>query len=274
MLQDLIRETIEHAITAAQTAAQLPAFEMPAVEIMRPKQAEHGDYSTNVAMVVASAIRKTTGQKSNPRQIAQAIVDHIPADNLLDNVDLAGPGFINLRLADSWLQVQVNAMIEAGDSFGNLTVGQGKRWQVEYVSANPTGPIHYGGARNAVLGDGLANVLEAAGYEIQREFYVNDAGNQFGLFAESLYARYAQRLGQDAPFPEEGYQGEYMFDYAQTVIDEHGEHFMSQSKEAVIEQFKVMGRAIVLEALKEELAQIGVEFDRWYSEQSLYDENL
>ncbi len=158
-------------------------------------------------MVAAAAIRKATGEKVNPRQIAQAIEEHMPDDPLIHAAEIAGPGFINIRLADAWLQQQVGEIIDQGDTFGNIDLGAGQRWQVEYVSANPTGPIHYGGARNAVLGDSLANVLEAAGYDVQREFYVNDGGTQFQLFIETLYARYAQVLGQDEPLPEDGYQG-------------------------------------------------------------------
>ncbi len=217
MLKDRIKSVIEAAIAAAQEDGSLPAFEMPAVEMLRPKQADHGDYSNNVAMVAAAAIRKATGEKVNPRQIAQAIVDHIEIADPLAKVEIAGPGFINIYLADGWLQSQVGVIVDEGETFGNIDQGSGQRWQVEYVSANPTGPVHYGGARNAVLGDVLANVLEAAGYDVQREYYVNDGGNQFRLFAETLYARYAQLLGQDVPIPEDGYQGEYMIDYAQQI---------------------------------------------------------
>ncbi len=205
-----MQELFVQAIAAAQSAGALPVFDIPAVEVAHPKQEGHGDYSTNVAMVAASAIKQATGEKANPRQLAQAILDHLPADELIGDVELAGPGFINLRLSDAWLQQQVSVILQAGERYGDISVGQGERWQVEYVSANPTGPIHYGGARNAALGDALANVLEAAGYEVQREFYVNDAGNQFRYFIESLYARYAELLGQTVPFPENGYPGEYM----------------------------------------------------------------
>jgi len=274
MLRDQIKQIVENAIDAAQTAGNLPTTEIPSAEIMRPKQAEHGDYSTNVAMIVASNIRKATGEKSNPRQIAQAIVDELVTDERVGKVELAGPGFINLHLADSWLQQQVAAINEAGDAFGNIDRGQASRWQVEYVSANPTGPIHYGGARNAVLGDSLANVLEAAGYTVQREYYVNDAGNQFGLFAQSILARYRQKLGQDVSLPEDGYQGEYLLDYAQQVIDAHGDRFLSMDETEAVAELKTLGRAIVMSELEKELARIGVHFDRWFSEQSLYDSGL
>lgn len=274
MLRDQIREIISAAVDAAKSAGQLPpvAIETPAIE--RPKQAEHGDFSTNIALVTAAAVKKATGEKANPRQIAQAIVEHIPLSGLVGAVELAGPGFINIRLSEGWLQQQVPVIIHAGAELGRIQRGAGQKWQVEYVSANPTGPLHYGGARNAVLGDTLANVLDAAGYTVQREFYVNDAGNQFDLFVQSLYARYLQLHGQEAPLPDGGYQGEYMLDYARQVQAEVGDSLLSLPRSAALRELREKGRAIVLADLQDELGLIGVRFDRWFSEQSLYDEGL
>ena len=278
MVRDDIRQTIADALTAAQAAGRLPVFELPAIEIARPKQAEHGDYSSNVAMVVAATIRKSAAQSGAanvpPREIAQAIADHIAPGGPVGGVEVAGPGFINIRLADAWLQQQALAIVAAGATFGDIDRGRGQRWQVEFVSANPTGPIHYGGARNAVLGDAMANVLATAGYEVQREFYVNDAGTQFQLFAETLYARYLQLLGRDEPVPAEGYQGEYMIGYAQEVIDAEGERLLAMSRADAVEALKPIGEAIVLAALQAELGKLGVHFDRWFREQSLYDDGL
>ncbi len=274
MLKDNVRQLIKNALLAAQADSSLPQFEQPTIDILRPKQAEHGDYSTNVAMVVAAAIRKATGDKSNPRDIAQAIVNHLPANDLISKTELAGPGFINLRLADGWLQQQVAAILQAGAKFGDIDQGQGQHWQVEYVSANPTGPIHYGGARNAVLGDTLANVLEASGYKVQREFYINDRGTQFEAFIATLYARYAQALGKEETIPEEGYRGEYMIGYAQKVIDQFGDRFLKMDKAQALRELKSVGHELVVTELKQELARIGVQFDNWFSEQSLYEQGL
>jgi len=278
MVRDDIRQTIANALVAAQDSGRLPAFVLPGIEIARPKQAEHGDYSSNVAMVVAAAIRKLAAESGAsavpPREIAQAIADHIAPGGLVGAVEVAGPGFINIRLADTWLQHQALAIIMAGDAFGDIDRGRGQRWQVEFVSANPTGPIHYGGARNAVLGDAMANVLAAAGYDVQREYYVNDAGTQFQLFAETLYARYMQLLGRDEPVPPDGYQGEYMLGYAQRVIDDQGERFLAMNRTDAVEALKPIGEEIVLVALQEELGRLGVHFDRWFREQSLYDDGL
>ena len=274
MIRDSLRALVEAALQSAQSHGDLPQFDVPSVDLQRPKQAEHGDYSTNIAMVVAAQARKTDGSKVNPRQIAQTIVDHLPPSDLLGAAELAGPGFINLRLADSWLQAQVLTTIAAGKSVGNIDRGHGQRWQVEYVSANPTGPVHYGGARNGVLGDTLANVLEAAGYAVQREFYINDGGNQFNHFAATLYARYMQQFGKDEPLPEQGYAGEYMIDYAKRVIEQMGDRFVSMTKAEALVELKTLGREIVLQDLLEETQSIGIQYDRWFSEQSLYDEGL
>lgn len=274
MVRDQIRLLIEQAITTAQSTGALPAFDLPLVEVARPKQADHGDYSTNVALVLAAAMRKATGEKANPRAIAEAVIAHLPTSPLIASVDIAGPGFINLRLADPWLQHQVAMILQVGDQVGNLQIGQGQHWQVEFVSVNPTGPIHYGGARNAVLGDSLANVLEAAGYQVQREFYVNDRGTQVRLFAETLWARYRQHFGHAESIPADGYQGEYMLDYARQLADQYGERFLTLEKEPAVTELEPIGLAIVLQALQAELARIGVCFDNWFSEQSLYTDGL
>lgn len=274
MIKDSLRALVQAALQAAQDDGTLPVFELPFVEIQRPKQADHGDYSTNVAMVAAAVARKSDPSKANPRQIAQAIVEHLQSSTVIGAAELAGPGFINLRLSDAWLQQQVLEIIEAGDSFGNIERGVGQRWQVEYLSANPTGPVTYAGARNGVLGDALANVLEAAGYSVQREFYINDGGNQFVIFAATLYARYMQQLGYDVPLPEQSYAGEYMIDYAKRIIDQVGDRFVAMSKEEATGELRVMGRELVLEGLHAEVESIGIEYDNWFSEQSLYDEGF
>jgi len=275
MLRDIVQQLIAEAVQAAQTDGSLP--DLPELEIpmiARPKQADHGDYSSNVALVAAAAVKKATGAKANPRQIGQAVLDHLPASGLIAGAELAGPGFINLRLTDGWLQQQIPAIITAGERFGNIDRGQNARWQVEYVSANPTGPLHFGGARNAVLGDTVANVLEAAGYDVQREFYVNDGGNQFRLFAESLYVFYLRHFGQEADVPEGGYPGAYMADYAAQIVAEEGDRFLSMERADAVTEMVQTGRRIVLANLAAQMAGIDVVFDNWFSEQSLYDEGL
>jgi arginyl-tRNA synthetase len=289
MIRDQIQQAVIDAVAAAQAAGDLPAIDIPAVEIERPKQAQHGDYSSNIALLVTSAVKKATGQKANPRQIAQAIVEHLTsgsagksgAAGAIGGVELAGPGFINIRLSERWLQEQVPTIVDAGQAFGAIGKGNGQRWQVEYVSANPTGPLHYGGGRNAVLGDTLANLLDAAGYEVQREFYVNDSGTQFQLFIESLYACYVQHCqrengasGLAAEIPEGGYQGAYMHDYARIVWEREGDRFANMGREDALAAMRTIGREIVVHDLEDELEGLGVTFDRWFSERSLYEEGL
>jgi arginyl-tRNA synthetase len=273
MVRDTLKQLFLSALSAAQESGALPAFPPLGFDVLRPKQADHGDYSCNVAMVAAAAARKE-GANVNPRQVAQAIVDHMPANELISTLEIAGPGFINVRLADGWLQQQPAAIVAAGERFGNNDRGRGRRWQVEFVSANPTGPIHYGGARNAVLGDAVSNVLAASGYEVQREYYVNDGGSQFVAFIDTLYARYMQALGHDVPLPEKGYAGDYMVEYARTILQEHGEGFASLPREEAIAALRPIGRELVVSRLRAELGRINVHFDNWFSEQSLYDEGL
>ncbi len=286
MVRDRLKEQIRSAVESAQRTGALPPFEIPQFDVLRPKQAEHGDYSSNVAMVAAAAARKAGGAQSNPRAIAQAIADQIALASatstgagstdapLIGSVEIAGPGFLNIRLADGWLQAQVPAIIAAGAAFGNSDRLAGQRWQVEFVSANPTGPIHYGGARNAVLGDALAGVLQAAGANVQREYYVNDGGSQFKWFLETLYARYMNLFGHPVAIPEQGYVGEYVIGYAQLVRDDVGDALVSMDRAAALVALRPLGRAIVLADLERELGRMGVHFDNWFSEQSLYDEGL
>lgn len=281
MIRDQIRQIVTEAIASAKLSGDLPPIDFPSVEIQRPNQPEHGDYSSNVALLAASAIRKATGEKANPRQIAQAIAGKIEPGALVGSVELAGPGFINVRLNDRWLQQSVLSIIEQGNDFGAIDKGAGQRWQVEYVSANPTGPLHYGGGRNAVLGDTLANLLEAAGYEVQREFYVNDGGTQIQLFVESLYVSYLQLCqeqdglpDQSLEIPEGGYRGAYLHDYAKLVRDQVGDRLAHLDREEAVAELRQFGREIVVNDIREELDELGVTFDRWFSEQSLYDEGL
>ena len=281
MIRDQIRQIVTDAIANAQSSGHLPSIEFPPIEIQRPNQPEHGDYSSNFALLASSAIRKASGQKANPRELAQLIVDNIATGELVGGVELAGPGFINFRLRESWLQQNVLSIIEQGTGFGAIDRGNGLRWQVEYVSANPTGPLHYGGGRNAVLGDTLANVLEAAGYDVQREFYVNDSGTQFQLFIESLYVCYLQLCEKldgiperKLEAPEGGYQGAYLHDYASLVREREGDRLAHLEPNEAKAALRNIGREIVLHDIEDELSSMGVAFDRWFSEKSLYDEGL
>ncbi len=264
MLKTELEELVVSAAKKAQRRGDLPKFDLPPVTIEVPKRPEFGDYATSVALSSARLARMS------PMKIADAIARNLPKAPLVGKVEIAHPGFINFTLDTGWVASQVEAILEAGMSWGNLDIGAGRSAQVEFVSANPTGPLHFGGARNAVLGDTVANLLAAAGYHVQREYYVNDAGTQMKLFGESLFARYAQALGEDVPLPEEGYRGAYMVEWGQEIAKYQGRRFLDMPRDKAVEETTELGLRKALDLMREDLASMGVEFDRWFSERSLY----
>jgi arginyl-tRNA synthetase len=266
LIKDELAQLIQKAIRKAQRKGDLPKFEVPPVPIEHPNQADWGDYATPVCMQLAPLARMA------PVQIAEAVVKRLAKADYLGKVEVAHPGFINFTLADAWLAQQVEAILATGETYGNVKLGQGKKVQVEYVSANPTGPLTVGSARNAVLGDGLASVLAAAGYEVQREYYVNDAGSQMRFFNETVYVRYAQALGQDEPMIEKGYQGNYMIEMGKQLAQEHGDKFLRMDREEAIEALGGMGLKKILEGIRSDLELMGVHHDNWFSERSLYED--
>ncbi len=255
---------VEKAIKKAQRKGDLPKFEVPPIPLEHPKQADWGDYATPICMQLAPLARMA------PVKIAEIVVKRLAEADYLGKVKVAHPGFINFTLADAWLAQQVEAILDAGETYGNLDLGQGKKVQVEYVSANPTGPLTVGSARNAVLGDSLASVLTAAGYQVQREYYVNDAGTQMRLFDETLYVRYAQALGQDEPVPEKGYQGSYVVEMGQQLAQEHGDEFLRMDREEATEALGEIGLKKMLAGIRSDLELMDVHHDHWFSERSLY----
>jgi arginyl-tRNA synthetase len=266
LIKDELVQLIQKAIKKAQRKGDLPKFEVPPVQVEHPKQADWGDYATPICMQLAPLARMA------PVKIAETVVRRTAEADYLGKVEVAHPGFINFTLADAWLAQQVEAILATGETYGNLNLGQGKKVQVEYVSANPTGPLTVGSGRNAVLGDSLAKVLAAAGYEVQREYYVNDAGTQMRLFNETLYARYAQALGQDEPVPEKGYQGSYMVEVGQQIAQEHGDEFLPLDREEAIEALGEIGLKKMLAGIRSDLELMGVHYHNWFSERSLYED--
>jgi arginyl-tRNA synthetase len=263
-----IEKLVQNAILAAQDTGELPAFDVPALVVERPQREEHGDYAATAGMQLASVARMP------PFRIAEIIASHILQVGFLSKVEVARPGFINFALDDGWLVEQVDHILSAGQSYGDVPLVQGEKVQVEYVSANPTGPLHVGSGRNAVIGDSLANVLEAAGYEVQREFYVNDAGTQMGVFAETLYARYAQALGRDESIPEDGYPGSYLVEIGEEIAGREGDRFLKLPREEALDDLCQIGLEKMLASIKDDLARMGVVHDRWFSERSLYESGL
>jgi arginyl-tRNA synthetase len=268
LIRDQIGGLIREGIRIAQEEGALPLFHLPEVAVERPRQEEHGDYATPVCLQLAG------DAKMAPHAIATRIVDHLPAAPFIGQVEVAGPGYINLTLDTAWLATQTSVILEAGEEWGNTDLGKGERVQVEFVSANPTGPITVGSTRNAVIGDTLASVLDAAGFEVEREYYVNDAGSQVRKFGESLYARYAQALGEDEPFPEDGYHGDYVADMAEEIAREHGRQYLETDRQGAIQTLGEMGIERVLVQVREDLEALRVTFDTWFHERSLYESGL
>ncbi len=268
LLNEDLAGHIRAAIESAQAAGALPAFEIPEVPVERPKQAAHGDYATPVAMQLARLARQA------PKHIADAIAAHLVPPPYIGAVEVVAPGYINLALSEDWLAEQVNVIRHLGEEYGNLDLGKGRRVQVEYVSANPTGPLHTGSARNAVLGDTLASILAAAGYDVQREYYVNDAGSRMYAFYATLYARYAQALGADESVPEDGYFGDYVVEWGRRIAQEEGDRYLLLPREDALAAIGERGLAMVLESIRGDLASMGVHYQCWFSERSLYDRGL
>ena len=265
----MIRDQLTAAITAAlsEICGDFgPDAEVPQeINIERPKDRQFGDYTTNVCMVLARS------WKSNPREIAVALTAKLEmADDLLERTEIAGPGFINIYLQSGFQQNIVRKIAEQGSSYGHLVADEPKRIQVEFVSANPVGSLHVGHGRWAAVGDCLARILEAAGHQVEREFYVNDFGAQMGLFGESVAARYRELLGETIVFPEQGYQGSYIVDIAQEIVDSDGRIHLTLSDDEQKELFKERAYRQVLEHLKSSLSDFGVDYDVWFSERELH----
>ncbi len=269
-LRQRIGDLTRTALLAAQDGGALPSFEVPAdVPVEQSRHAAHGDYSTPVCMGLARLLRRA------PLQIAQIVAQHMPAAPSIARVDVAPPGFINFTLEPTWVASTVGAILAAGDSWGNIALGKGARVQVEFVSANPTGPITIGSARNAVIGDVLASVLTAAGYTVEREYYVNDAGSKVRNFGASIFARYGALFGVDVPFPEQGYPGAYVTDLASKARDNFGRRYLeAQDRDSAVRELGQWGIQMILETVADDLAALGVHFDTWFSERSLYDTGL
>ncbi len=266
MVKHEIIKLIQQAIQTAQGEGELPSFALPEIPLEHPKQAQHGDYATPICLQLANLARMA------PIKIANIVAKYLPKTDYLGKIEVAHPGYINFTLDEAWLAQQVEAILTAGEDYGNIDIGRGKRVQVEYVSANPTGPLTIGSGRNATIGDTLANVLSAAGYEVQREYYINDRGSQIGLFNQTLYARYAQALGHDEPIPEQGYRGAYMVEMGQEIAEEMGDRFLQMPKDKAIAAIGKIGLEKMLRGIEEDLSMIGIRYDSWYSEQSLYDD--
>ncbi|MBT2756573.1 arginine--tRNA ligase [Mesobacillus foraminis] len=261
-VQNKLKEEIKNAVLKAGLAAE---DQVPGVVLELPKEKAHGDYSTNMAMQLARVAKKA------PRKIAEELVEHFDKSKAsIEKIEIAGPGFINFYMNNSYLTDLIPAILEAGSRYGETNVGNGQKVQVEFVSANPTGDLHLGHARGAAIGDSLSNVLAKAGYDVSREYYINDAGNQINNLALSVEARYFQALGMDKEMPEDGYHGADIVGIGKKLAEEHGDKFVSMPDEERFAEFREYGLKYEMEKLKKDLENFRVGFDVWYSETSLY----
>jgi len=265
-----IKNILAAAITAAAQKAiaqgTLKEGALPEVLLEVPPQKEFGDFATNFAMQSARSL------KCNPRMIAQAVIDNLDCAYIA-KTEIAGPGFINFYLKQDWMYDMLAQIIAQGGQYGNLQNACKEKIQIEYVSANPTGPLHVGHGRGAAVGSALANLMKAAGYDVTREYYINDAGNQINNLAASVNARYLQLQGQEVEFPENGYHGHDIIETAERIIRIYGDKFLHMDEGERLEQFRTIALKEKLAALKEDLAAFNCEFDVWFSEQTLHDAN-
>jgi arginyl-tRNA synthetase len=266
MIRHDLSALLLRAAQAAQAKGALPPVALPEVGVEHPPKPEHGDYASSLPLKLSRAARM------NPLAIAEAIVQALPPTDYLARAEVAPPGFINLTLREDWLARQVEAILQAGEAFGQVELGQGERVQIEFVSVNPTGPLHVGHGRGAILGSTLANLLAAAGYQVQREYYLNDAGSQMDAFYRTLYARYCQALGREMEVPADGYAGAYMIDLAREIIAQEGDRFLALPPEQAIPELGRIGLEKIVGMIRADLEQLGVTFDCWFSEQSLFDD--
>ncbi len=266
-----MRETVTEILTGAlDRALQDGVFSLedhPVIQLEVPKDPRFGDFSTNLAMILAGRCGRP------PREIAAALMDRISdPDGMIDRCEVAGPGFINFFLReDYWLRVLHDIEV-AGDDYGKSDLGKGKRVLLEFVSANPTGPLHIGHGRGAVVGDALARILQSAGFHVTREFYVNDAGRQLSTLGRSVWIRYRQLLGEEIPFPsEDSYPGEYVIEIAKEIRNREQDRYLSMSEEEVIPLFADHAAHVILDGIRSDLVRMDVRFDRFFSEKTLFE---
>ncbi len=264
MFRDALRTDIRDAIARATAAGTIPAGPVPEFDVEIPRDRRHGDYATNAAMVLA---RQAGG---HPREIAQRLIEAYapPADRIV-RLEIAGPSFINITLAWPWKRELVATINRLREGYGLQTLGAGRQANVEFVSANPTGPLHIGTGRNAVVGDVLANLLTALGYSVSREYYINDAGQQVHNLSRSVESRYFEQFGQSRAFPEDGYRGDYVVDIARQIASADGDRWLHGSEEKRLDHFREVSVAVIIADIRAVLDRFGVRFDTWFSERAL-----
>lgn len=265
MIRHEIVKLVKEAAERACQDGTLPDIALPEIVIERPQRPEHGDYATNLPLQLARAAH------ANPIELAKTLAAKLAASDAIDRVEVKPPGFVNFHLSEAWLAKQVDAILAAGAGFARAPVGHGEKVQVEFVSANPTGPLHAGNGRWAAMGSTLVRVLQAAGFTVEAEYYFNDAGTQIETFGRTLYARYQQLFGRDEPIPEDGYVGSYMVQLAEQAKQQFGDTHLRPVGEPAPEELGRWAIEQVMDWIKRDLAELGVHYDVWYREQTVYE---
>jgi arginyl-tRNA synthetase len=267
-MKEILVALLEKSIQASVEEGLLSVATLPPVEVELTKDSSHGDYASNAAMILAAQARK------NPREIAGILSERIDdSGRILEKVEIAGPGFMNFFIREEHWSSLLERVDSEGDRYGSADLGKGRRIQLEFVSANPTGPLHIGHARGAVVGDVMANILAAVGYLVFREYYINDAGNQMNNLGKSVFLRYRELLGETAEFPEGCYRGDYIRDLAAELVKRDGERYLTRDPREVNSLFTDYAAGTILEGIKEDLREFGVVFDLYFSERELYRED-
>ncbi len=267
-MKTAIRNSIQEALENARESGELELSPFPEIVVEKPKDEKMGDFSTSIAMSLAKSERKS------PKVIAEIVARHLEnTSNDIGTVEIAGPGFINVRMSREFFLKRLRNAVHRGNDFGQNDVGKGLKIMIEFVSANPTGPLHVGHGRGAAVGDALSRILKKSGYDLSTEYYVNDVGNQMNFLGRSTWLRYKELLGEVIEFPDDHYRGEYIKDIASEIIGIKGDEFLSKPEEDCIPYFRRFSKDYILKGIEKDLSAFRVTFDNWFSEESLYEDN-
>ena len=264
-MKTVIKKIIHDALEKAQQEGELELSSFPEIVVEKPKDEKMGDFSTNIGMTLARSERK------NPKTIAESVARHLKSGDL-SKVEVAGPGFINIKMSQEFFLKRLRNAVSQGENFGSSDSGQGTKVMIEFVSANPTGPLHVGHGRGAAVGDCLARIMKKAGYDLSTEYYINDVGNQMNFLGRSTWLRYRELKGEAIKFPEDHYRGDYIKDIAQKVIDQKGDEFLNKPEEECVSFFRRFAKDNILKGIEKDLSEFRVNFDNWFSEESLYED--
>jgi len=264
-MKTVIKKIIHDALEKAQQAGELELSSFPEIVVEKPKDEKMGDFSTNIGMTLARSERK------NPKTIAESVARYLKSGDL-SKVKVAGPGFINIKMSQEFFLNRLRNAVAQGENFGSSDSGQGTKVMIEFVSANPTGPLHVGHGRGAAVGDCLARIMKKAGYDLSTEYYINDVGNQMNFLGRSTWLRYRELKGEAIKFPEDHYRGDYIKDIAQKVIDQKGDEFLNKPEEECVSFFRRFAKDNILKGIEKDLSEFRVNFDNWFSEESLYED--